>query len=78
MKTQQYNPSPLERSFAQAISGVQNQIQDQIPGTKITSVQSNLNVDNPEVLFQLEDADGDYHEIVIRVIQRIDNEQSET
>lgn len=74
MKTTQYNPSPLERSFAQAIAGLQRHIEEQLSGTKITGVHTELNVDNPLVHFRLEDAEGDSHEVVVRVIQRIDEE----
>ncbi|MEQ9437564.1 MAG: hypothetical protein RIG62_00905 [Cyclobacteriaceae bacterium] len=73
MKTQQYNPSPLERSIAQAIVALQNDIQNQLPGIKITGSKTVMETDNPMVHFQLEDAEGDYHEVVIRVIQRIDD-----
>jgi len=72
MKTQHYNPSPLEKTFAEAILALKSQIEGQLTGTKITGTKANLNADNPLVHFELEDAEGDKHEVVIKVIQRID------
>ncbi|MEM9673141.1 MAG: hypothetical protein AAF992_11135 [Bacteroidota bacterium] len=73
MKTQHYNPSPLEQTFAEAILALKTQIQEQLTGTKITGTKAVLDADNPLVHFEIEDAEGDQHEIVIKVIQRIDD-----
>lgn len=72
MKTQNYNPSPLEKTFAEAILALQENIQEQLNGPKITNVKADLKADNPLIHFALSDAEGDEHEIVIRIIQRID------
>ncbi len=72
MKTQNYNPSPWEQTFAQIIADLKDNIQSQLSEAKIVEVQAELEADNPSVYFNLEDNDGDSHEIVVRVIQRID------
>jgi len=73
MKTQHYNPSPLEQTFAEALLALKSNIEEQLGGTKITGANAVLDSDNPLVHFELKDADGDQHEIVIKVIQRIDD-----
>lgn len=73
MKTQTYNPSPLEVSFAQAIASLQEQIAQKLPNLDLVEVHSDTTVDNPMLRFHLQDPDGDRHEIVVRVIQRIDD-----
>jgi hypothetical protein len=72
MKTQHYNPSPLEQTFAEAILSLESAIQAQLNGAKIIGKRADLNADNPLVHFELEDAEGDKHEVVIKIIQRID------
>lgn len=72
METQRYNPSPLEVEFAKAITELQQQIQDRLKDNAIVKVNTNMEVDNPQVNFTLQDKDGDNHEIVIKIIQRID------
>lgn len=72
MKTQKYNPSPLEVEFAKAISELQQQIQDRLSDNVIVKVKNDLEADNPQVNFILQDKDNDNHEIVIKIIQRID------
>lgn len=72
MNTQRYNPSPLEVEFAKAITELQQQIQERLTDNAIVKVKSDLETDNPQVNFTLHDKDGDDHEIVIKIIQRID------
>lgn len=72
MKTQNYNPSPWEQTFAQIITDLKDNIQNQLSEAKIIGVQADLESDNPSVRFNLEDDDGDPHDIVVRVIERID------
>ena len=69
MKTVAYNPSPLEVDFANALIILQKDIQKHVQGSKIVNIESNINRDNPMVKFSLVDADGDPHEIVVRIIQ---------
>lgn len=72
MKTQRYNPSPLEVELAKAISALQDQIQKQLNGNAIVSVKTTMEADNPQLNFLLKDNDGDKHEVVVKIIQRID------
>ena len=77
MKTQSYNPSPLEVSFAQAIAALQEQIAQKLPNLDLVALQSDTAVDNPVLRFHLQDSDGDRHEIVVQVIQRIDDAEEQ-
>lgn len=72
MKTTQYNPSKLETDFASIIEGLKTQIESQLQGQKIVDVQHRPELDNPDILFVVEDQDQDRHEIVVRFIQRIE------
>jgi hypothetical protein len=69
MKTQSYNPSPLEVDFANALVILQKEIQKHLQDNEIVHVESNINRDNPLVKFNLLDKDGDPHEVVIRIVQ---------
>lgn len=70
MKTTQYNPSPLEVAFVQVLEKLQTQIT--IEGQSIVKVVANYQKDNPEIIFTLQDADNDKHELLVKVIQRPD------
>jgi hypothetical protein len=69
MKTSAYNPSPLEVEFANALSTLQTEIEKNLNGNRIVHVEGNIKRDNPMVKFSLIDADGDPHEVVLRIIQ---------
>ncbi len=69
MKTISYNPSALEVLFAGALDHLKDQISDHLAGNQIIKVQQQQTNDNPMVKFSIIDADGDPHEIVIRIIQ---------
>ncbi|WKN31569.1 hypothetical protein PZB74_21720 [Porifericola rhodea] len=73
MQTEKYNPSHLEVQLANAIEKLKDQIEEQLPNNKIVELKKNTNIDNPQLNVYLQDEDGDHHEIVIKVIQRIDN-----
>lgn len=72
MKTQNYNPSIFEVNLASAIMACKEEIQKNLTGMKIVETSEDLNRDNPLLIFQLEDEDGDQHEVVLKVIQRPD------
>lgn len=72
MKTQNYNPSTFEVDVASAILACKDEIQQKLNGLKILNAVEDLNRDNPLITFQLEDEDGDQHEVVLKVIQRPD------
>lgn len=73
MRTRQFNPSTLEVALAEAFSKSISVISKDLPqGTKITDVKTNSNLDNPQVVYTIQDADGDTHEVVISIIQRLE------
>lgn len=69
MKTVYYNPSELETEFANALERLREQLQQHLISNRITHVENRNVHDNPLVKFSLVDADGDPHEIVVRIIQ---------
>jgi hypothetical protein len=69
MKTTSYNPSPLEVALANALQGLQDEIQKHLRDNQIIHIESNIKRDNPMVKFNLLDKDGDPHEVVVRIIQ---------
>ena len=69
MKTNAYNPSPLEVDFANALFILQKDIQKHLQDNQVINVESNMKRDNPMVKFSLLDKDGDPHEIVVRIVQ---------
>lgn len=72
MKTQNYNPSVFEVNLATAIMACKDEVQKKLKGLKVVEATQDLNRDNPLLIFQLEDGDGDQHEVVLKVIQRPD------
>ena len=73
MKTQRYNPSPLEQELAQAIAQLKLELSQRM-SAEIITIESQLEVDNPKLNILLRDSDGDEHRMVVQVIQRIDEE----
>jgi len=73
MKTLFYNPSTLEVQFANVLAGLQDEIQKQISDYTIVKIDNNVNLDNPRLIFTLQDPDGDQHQIMVQCIQRIDD-----
>lgn len=74
MKTELYNPSPLEVAFANALVSLKDQIETRMEGLKINEIRANNKKDNPTVYIDTRDADNDKHEFVINIIQRPDEE----
>lgn len=72
MRTTSYNPSVLEQQFAKAFAALRSQLQEQLDGVEITNMTTRLDKDNPDVVVEVKDADGDPHELVINFIQRPD------
>ena len=75
MKTQRYNPSPLEQELASAIAKLKFELSQQI-SCDIVNIESQLETDNPKLNFTLKDQDGDDHMLVVQIIQRIDEEEN--
>lgn len=74
MKTKSYNPSQLEVAFSTALTTLKGEIEKHLNGNKITRIDNRNHQDNPMLIFELEDNDGDKHEMVIKIIQRADEE----
>lgn len=74
MKTQSYNPSPLEVEFANVLKDMKPDFESKM-NYRITEIRQSLEEDNPRVVFVMEDKDGDVHELVLKIIQRPDNLQ---
>jgi hypothetical protein len=72
MQTKQYNPSELELQFAHALTQLKMEMEQHLPGNKIVNISTVERLDNPAVHFHLEDDDGDQHELVIKIIQKVD------
>ncbi len=71
MKPTQFNPSPLEVEFANAISDFKEQLVQKLTNMHLENIETHLNKDNPHVLFMLKETDGTRHEILIKCIQRV-------
>lgn len=72
MKTKSYNPSTLEVEFSKALTELKGEIEKYLTGNKILGIEDRSSQDNPMLIFKTEDEDGDTHELVIKVIQRAD------
>jgi hypothetical protein len=72
MKTTNYNPSTIEVKCAQIISEMTDQINERLDGYSIFKIENNIQKDNPTVDLFMKDADGDVHEVVIKIIQKPD------
>lgn len=73
MKTERYNPSPLEQELARAIEATKDTLSSHLSGT-IVSIDIELEADNPRLKLLIRDADGEQHTLVVQIIQRIDEE----
>ncbi len=73
MKTERYNPSPLEQELARAIEATQDALSTHLSGT-IASIDIQLETDNPRLNLLIQDDDGDRHTLVVQIIQRIDED----
>jgi len=71
MKTNSYNPSPLELEFAETIANLTKELSEGLTTNKVVET-STKSGDNPTVFIRTVDDDGDPHEIVLKVIQRPD------
>jgi hypothetical protein len=73
MKTLDYNPSYLEIVIAEAIGEMHLYIDERLKGySRIIDIERQLKLDNPRIIFLLEDQDGDRHRVVVQVIQTLD------
>ncbi len=74
MITKSYNPSQLETEMTKALKDLEKELTSKLSNNKLVESVIRLDRDNPDVLFRLVDEDGDKHEIVLKVIQRNDDE----
>ncbi|MFD2512597.1 hypothetical protein ACFSRY_01850 [Pontibacter locisalis] len=74
MITTYYNPSKLEVDFAKAFKDLTPQLEDKLEeGEQVVDIKSVHDADNPMVIFKLKDKEGDFHEVVVQIIQRPDH-----
>ena len=74
MKTQHYNPSPLEQELARAIATLKGELSKQMT-VDIVNIESLLEADNPKLNVLLRDGDGDEHRLVVQIVERIDEDE---
>jgi hypothetical protein len=72
MKTQDYNPSPLEVRFVDVLCDLKDEINKKLEHYSVYKIESNKQMDNPIIDFYLKDNDGDEHELIIKIIQKPD------
>lgn len=72
MKTIKYNPSALEMDMANAIMGLNKEIEKHLQDNTITQIEPDLDRENPVITFHLTDKDGDRHQLMVRVFQAPD------
>lgn len=72
MITKNYNPSPLEVRFVELICELKEEINKKLADFDVLKIENNTQLDNPTIDFFLKDQDGDEHEIVLRIIQKPD------
>jgi hypothetical protein len=73
MKTQDYNPSPIEVRFVEVLHELKDEISNKLENFDFYKIENDTTLDNPTIEFFLRDNDGDEHEIVLKVIQKPDN-----
>ncbi|WKK80160.2 hypothetical protein [Marivirga arenosa] len=74
MITQQYNPSQLEVEIAKAIKELAPEIESKLSQFKVVSVDDNIHADNPVVKIKFNDNDNDPHEVILKIIQKPDQQ----
>ncbi len=73
MKTSEYNPSKLEVRLAEIICEIKDTINEKLDTCKIYRAEHDTSIDNPIVTLYLSDNDHDKHEIVLKIIQKPDD-----
>jgi len=72
MITKNYNPSPLEVRFAEALCEMKDAISEKLINYKVTKIENNTQLENPTIDLFIKDEDGDEHEIILKIIQKPD------
>lgn len=74
MITKNYNPSPIEVRFVEVLCELKDEINKKLVNLDVYNIENNTKLDNPTIDFFLKDKDGDDHEIVLKVIQKPDED----
>lgn len=74
MITKNYNPSPIEVRFVEVLCELKDEINKKLENLDVYNIENNTKLDNPTIDFFLKDKDGDDHEIVLKVIQKPDED----
>lgn len=74
MKTYSYNPSEIEVEIATVLKSMKDVISDKLSQKKIVAIESYPEMDNPIIKIQIEDDDGDKHALVLKIIQKPDDQ----
>jgi len=74
MKTYSYNPSEIEVEIATVLESMKDVISDKLSQKKIVAIESYPEMDNPIIKIQIEDDDGDKHALVLKIIQKPDDQ----
>ncbi len=74
MKTNTYNPSPLEVEFANILEDLRDEMNNRLKNCKIEATGIQLDLDNPVLNIDIVDHDGDKHSLVFKIIQRPDKD----
>lgn len=74
MITKNYNPSPIEVQFVEVLCELKDEINKKLENLDVYNIENNTKLDNPTIDFFLKDKDGDDHEIVLKVIQKPDED----
>ncbi len=72
MITTSYNPSNLEIELGEILQELRPQIEERLKDNVIEGLTLTKEKDNPDLILKLVDVDGDKHEVVIKLIQRAD------
>ena len=72
MKTESYNPSQLEVELTNQLTNLKKELEAGFSTNSIVQIESSLDQDNPTVIINTIDDDGDPHQIVLKIIQRPD------
>lgn len=75
MKIQDYNPSLIEVRFVEILSELKEEISRRLDNFEVIKIEENKQLDNPTIEFFLKDTEGDLHEVVLKVIQKPDENQ---
>ena len=74
MKTNSYNPGPLEIEFVNLLEDLIDEMNLRLKNRKIESTDIQLDQDNPTFRLEISDLDGDKHTMILKIIQRPDPE----